>query len=125
MALAVGITERFQVTGDMRHVTFDSLLSVMSVCLSVYLSVPLRKFHFLVNWRPLVKERIANISLPSHVFKLFFLYSFNIFLAYIFLVLYFTKEPSFEVSFVTSLFWMMGELAGGGPPDMAVGVTDR
>ena len=35
--------------------------------LSVCVCVPSRKPHFLVDWRLLVKERIANIGMPPHI----------------------------------------------------------
>ena len=83
--------------------------------LSVCLSVPLRKTHFLVDWRPLVQGRIANIGLPSH----FFLFSFC-----------FNDVLRFEIvlGFLvlqTSLLLIRGELAGRGFVAVAVGVSDR
>ena len=52
-----------------------NLLVAMSVCLSV----PLRKTHLLVDWRLLVKGRIANIGLPSQFILLFRWFGFLVF----------------------------------------------
>ena len=57
-----------------------------------------------MNWRLLVKERMANIGITLDVLN-FFLCVFG--------------------CLQTSLLCIMGELAGGGSVAMAVGVSDR
>ena len=78
------------------------------MCVSVCLSVPLRKPRFPVDWRLLVKESIANICIPLEIFG---------FLQFDFCLVLWSLQ--------TSLLCMMGELAGVGYVAVAVGVSDR
>ena len=86
---------------------------------SAFLSVPLRKPRFQVDWILLVKECIANIGIPLDIFK---------FLAF---QCFFCVWTFFWVlgSLRTSLLCMMEELAGGGSVAgavaVAVAVSDR
>ena len=84
--------------------------------LCLCLCVPSRKTYFQVDWILLVKERIANIGKPLDMFWVFVV-------SMIFLC--FEKNKYFFGSLQTNLLGIVGELAGAGSVDVAVGVSDR
>ena len=86
-----------------------------SVC--VWVCVPSRKPRFLVDWRLLVKERIANTGIPLDVFGFFKIKNKIKFP-------FWTNVPAFG-SLQTSILCIMRELARGGSVAVAVGVSDR
>ena len=86
-------------------------------CMSVCLSVPLRKTHFPVDWRLLVKERIAYIGMPKHNFSFFFPHFQDVWRLELFIFIF--------QSLRTSLRCIMGDLAGVGSVLVAVGISDR
>ena len=81
----------------------------------MHVFVQLRKTRFPLDWRLLVRERIANISIPLNILRAFVV-------SMIFCELKLFRDFG---SLQNSLLCIMGELAGGGSLAMAVGVSDR
>ena len=73
--------------------------------------VPLLKICFLVDWRLLVKEHIANIGIPLDIFR------FMLFLLFRFFC--------FNFGLQTIVMCGLEELAGGVSVDVAIGISDR
>ena len=90
----------------------DSMSKLLFPWVSVFVCAT-QKTCFLVDWRLLVKEHIANIGIPLDIFRIVIVFI-------IFCVL--TFFWSF-VSCWSSLLCIMGELAGGGSVALAVRVS--
>ena len=78
------------------------------------LCLPSWKTCFLVDWRLLVEERIANIGISQDIFGFL---RFNFFLRLDIFWAFWSLQ--------TSLLCIMVEVAGGGSVAVAIGVSDR